>query len=174
MSKEKVVKDVMVDVFGYPHIPYWFTTKNAMDIIKKSFLETDSCARPMAVLVFDQQYNLMGLVTIKNILLALEPKTIKSMSIKDADIAMMDENGLLNFESKIFYEEMKDLAQKPVSEIMTPVKTFVSPQDSIVKAGFLMIRHNLTILPVLEEGKKLVGVVRLTDVFKEICNILSS
>lgn len=174
MVKEKVVKDVMFDVFGYPHIPYWFTTKNAMDIIRKSFLESESCIRPMAVLVFDQQYNLMGLVTIRNILMALEPKTIKTVTIKDADVSALDEDGLLNFESKMFYEEMKRLAEKPVNEIMTPVKTFVSPDDSVIKAAFLMLRHNITILPVLEDAKKLVGVVRLTDVFKEICHIVST
>lgn len=172
MDKEKIVKEIMFDVFGYPHIPYWFTVRNAMDIIKKSFLENEKCVRPMAVLVFDQQYNLMGLVTIRNVLKGLEPKLLKSVTIKDAEIAQMDENGLLNFESKMFFASMKELSEKPVSDIMTPVKNFVSPDDSIIKAGFLMVHQNITILPVLEDGKKLVGVVRMTDVFKEICSLL--
>ncbi len=174
MSKDKVVREVMYDVFGYPHIPYWFTVKNAMDIIKASFLDSDKCIRPMAVLVFDQQYNLMGLVTLRNIFRGLEPQLMKpAKSFKDAEIAQIDINSLLNYETSMFREEMKRLADKPVSEIMTPVKVYVSPDDPIIKAAFLMLHENLTILPVLEDQKKLVGVVKLTDVFKEIHAIVS-
>lgn len=74
MSKSKVVKDVMVDVFEYPHVPYWFTIKQAIMVIKKSVIGTDKCIHPMAVLVFDEKYNILGTLTLNDILKGLESK----------------------------------------------------------------------------------------------------
>jgi len=74
MSKGKVVKDLMIDVFEYPHVPYWFTIKQAIMVIKKSVIGTEKCIQPMAVLVFDEKYNILGTLTLKDILKGLESK----------------------------------------------------------------------------------------------------
>jgi len=74
MSKGKVVKDLMIDVFEYPHVPYWFTVKQAIMVVKKSVLDTEKCIQPMAILVFDEKYNILGTLTLKDILKGLESK----------------------------------------------------------------------------------------------------
>jgi predicted transcriptional regulator len=74
MSTGKVVKDVMIDVFEYPHVPYWFTTKQAIMVIKKSVIGTEKCIHPMAVLVFDEKYNILGTLTLGDIMKGLESK----------------------------------------------------------------------------------------------------
>jgi predicted transcriptional regulator len=74
MSKGKVVRDLMIDVFEYPHVPYWFTIKQAIMVVKKSVLETEKCIHPLAVLVFDEKYNILGTLTMKDILKGLESK----------------------------------------------------------------------------------------------------
>jgi len=74
MSTEKVVKDVMIDVFEYPHVPYWFTIKQAIMVIKKSVIGTEKCIHPMAVLVFDEKYNILGTLTLNDILKGIESK----------------------------------------------------------------------------------------------------
>lgn len=168
MPENKEVRDVMVDVFEFPHIPHWFTIKQAIGIIKKSFIETEKCIFPQVVMVFDEKYNLMGTFTPRDIIKGLESR-LKPISIKDADIAYVDENAMVTFEASMFTEESKKLAEKPVSEIMVPAKTFVSPEDSIVKAAFLMVHHDLVVLPVLE-NKKLVGLVRMIEAFDELSN----
>lgn len=170
MQESKKVKDVMVDVFEFPHIPYWFTIKQAIGIIKKSFVGTEKCVFPQVVLVFNEKYNLMGTFTPRDIIKGLEPK-LKPVAIKEADIAYVDENALAAFEASLFSAQSKELAEKPVSEIMIPSKTFVSPEDTILKAAFLMVDQNLVVLPVLE-NKKLVGVVRMLEAFDEISNIV--
>ena len=60
MSDSKVVKDVMTGIFEYPHVPYWFTIGQAIRIVKVSFLSTKKYPDPMAILVFDEKYNLHG------------------------------------------------------------------------------------------------------------------
>jgi len=74
MSTGKVVKDVMIDVFEYPHVPYWFTVKQAIMVIKKSVIGTEKCIHPMAVLVFDEKYNILGTLTLNDILKGIDSK----------------------------------------------------------------------------------------------------
>jgi CBS domain-containing protein len=167
MAKKKSVKEVMIDVFEYPHVPYWFTIGQAMEIIRKSLIGGDKCYHPMAVLVFDEKYNLMGTVTIRDLLKGLEPR-LKVTSYTEADIAYVDEDVMTGYEASLFDSESKKNLEKPVSDIMIPAKTFVAPTDSVVKAAIMMVHRNVSLLPVLEDRKKLVGLVKMVDVFDEI------
>ena len=49
----------------------------------------------------------------------------------------------------------QELAEKQVSDIMTPAKIFVELDDSIRKAAYLMLHHDLVLIPVLENKKNL-------------------
>ncbi|MBM4146268.1 MAG: CBS domain-containing protein [Nitrospira sp.] len=171
MAKTKTVKEVMIDVFEYPHVPYWFTIGQAMEIIRKSLMTGDKCYYPMAVLVFDEKYNLMGSVTIGDILKGLEPK-LKISTLADAEISYVDEDVMTSYETSLFNAESKKNVEKPVGDIMVPAKTFVAPEDSVVKAAIMMIHHNVSLLPVLEDKKKLVGLVKMVNVFDEIANMI--
>ena len=166
MSKGKVVKDLMLDVFDYPHVPYWFTLSQAIKIIKVSFISAKKYPEPLAILVFDEKYNLMGTLSLKNILTGLEPKFMRATT--DAQAYTKEGPELALIWSTLFNKESKDLAEKPVSEIMVPAKYFVEPDDPITKAAFMMIHNDLILLPVLENKKKFVGLVRLIEIFNEI------
>lgn len=166
-KKAVAVKELMIDVFEYPHIPYWFTIKQVIGVIRKSLIETEKCVHPRVVLVFDEKYNLIGLVTLKEILHGLEPK-LKPAEIKNADVAPIDDASLIAFEASMFSEGAKRLMDKPVSDVMTPIRIFLSPDDSVVKAALLMLHHNLMVLPVLENKQKFVGVIRIPEVFEAI------
>ena len=173
MSKSKSVKELMIDVFEYPHIPYWFTIRQAIGMMKKSLIDTEKCVHPLAMLIFDQKYNLMGIVTLKDILKGLEPRLMKPVTLADADVSYVDENALAGIEASLFDEEAKKLSERLVNDIMVPVRVFVSPEDSAVKAAFLMVNNNLTLLPVLEDRKKLIGLVRMLAVYKEVSELVS-
>jgi CBS domain-containing protein len=168
MSNSKVVKDVMTGIFEYPHVPYWFSIGQAIRIVKVSFLSTKKFTDPMAVLVFDEKYNLMGTLTLKDILRGLEPRFLKPSST--AQVATEDESALSLIWDTLFEKGAKDLAEKPVSDIMSPAKYFVEPGDPITKAAYLMLHHDLVLLPVLENKKKFIGLVRMIEVFDEISN----
>ncbi|MGQ9571008.1 MAG: CBS domain-containing protein [Thermodesulfovibrionales bacterium] len=139
MSKGKVVRDLMIGVFEYPHVPYWFTVKQVIMVIKKSLIGTEKCIHPLAVLVFDEKYNIFGTLTLKDILKGLESK---------------------------------GKAEQPVSEIMVPAKHFIEPDDPITKAADLMLNNELILLPVIEDKKKFVGVVRMVEIFDELTSAL--
>jgi len=170
MPDSKLVKDVMIGIFEYPHVPYWFSISQAIGIVRVSFLSAKKYPDPMAVLVFDEKYNLMGTLTLKDLLRGLEPRFLKPSAT--AQVAEEDESALSLIWDTLFTSETKELAEKPVSEIMTPAKYFVDLDDPVTKAAYLMIHHDLVLLPVLENKKKFVGLVRMIEVFDEISNAL--
>ncbi|MCL4457869.1 MAG: CBS domain-containing protein [Nitrospirae bacterium] len=172
MAGGKVVKDLMVDVFDFPHIPYWFSIRQAMGIIRKSVIESTKCVRPIVILVFDEKYNLVGTLTRINILKGLEPKFLKPVT--KAEVHEESEVDLSVIWDNLFSTESKKLAEKPVSEVMVPAKLFVEQDDPITKAAYLMLHNDLVLLPVLENKKKLVGVVRMIEVFDELSNAILS
>lgn len=75
MSKEKVVENIMVSISKYPHVPYWLSIKKTVEIARLSLFEKKGYPVHMAALVFDERYNLMGTVSLKDLLKWLkEPK----------------------------------------------------------------------------------------------------
>lgn len=170
MSNGKVAKDVMVGIFEYPHVPYWFTISQAIRIVKVSFLSAKKYPEPMAVLVFDEKYNLMGTLTLKDILKGLEPRFLKPS--EKAQVPKEDESTLSLIWDTLFTKESKELAEKPVSEIMVPAKYFVEPDEPLTKAAYLMLHNDLVLLPVLEAKKKFVGLVRMIEVFDSISDAI--
>lgn len=171
MPAKKTAKEVMIDVFEFPHIPYWFTIKQAIGILKKSKAEAEKkCLYPQAILVFEEKYNLMGTLSPRDILKGLEPTFVRPDV--QARLADIDEESLSAMLANLFNAESKELVERPVNEVMVPVKAFVLPDDPVTKAAFLMLHHNLIILPVLENKKKLVGVLRMQEVFEEVSNIV--
>ncbi len=89
MHHHKAVKDLMVNIFDYPHIPYWFSVAQAARIIKVSFLNAKKCLEPIAILVFDEKYNLLGTLTLRDILRGIEPKFTQTTD--ETHVAMLDE-----------------------------------------------------------------------------------
>jgi CBS-domain-containing membrane protein len=56
---------------------------------------------------------------------------------------------------------------------MLPTKHFVDADDPLTKAAYLLVRHDLSVLPVIENKKKLVGVVRMSEILNELSKALS-
>ena len=73
MAAQTTVREIMVDVFEYPHIPYWFTLRQAAGIIRNTLLGGEKHVHPLVVLVFDEKYNLVGMANLREIMKGLEP-----------------------------------------------------------------------------------------------------
>ncbi len=71
----------------------------------------------------------------------------------------------------LFGPGLKEASQKPVSEVMSPIKVTVQGNDPIAKALFLMIKENVGMMPVIQDNK-VVGMIRLSDLFKEISDMV--
>jgi DNA-binding NarL/FixJ family response regulator len=165
MPYRKQVKDLMIPLEDYPHIPYWFTVRQSMAIVREAAIKFEGSFEPRAVLVFDEKYQLMGMLTLRDIIKGLEPKFAKDAGLVKADPSLAVLMG------DMFGPGMKEASQKPVSEVMSPIRVTVNGEDPITKALFLMIQENVGMMPVLLDNK-IVGMVRMNELFKEISTVV--
>jgi CBS domain-containing protein len=165
MPEQKKVKDLMIPLEDYPHIPYWFTLRQAMAIVREAAVKFEGSFEPRAVLVFDEKYQLMGMLTLRDIIKGLEPRFLRETGLIKADPSLTILLG------DLFGPGLKEASQKPVSEVMSPIKVSVQGDDLIAKALFLMIKENVGMMPVIQDNK-VTGMVRLSDLFREICDMV--
>src|SRR5665647_3177976 len=136
MSDHKTAKDLMIPLEEYPHIPYWFTLRQAMAIVREAAIKFEGQFEPRAVLVFDEQYQLMGILTLRDIITGLEPKFLQETSLIKGD------PNLAVLMGDLFGPGLKEASQKPVSEVMSPIKITVNAEDPITKPLYVMIKEN--------------------------------
>jgi len=165
MPYHKTAKDLMIPLEDYPHIPYWFTLRQAMAIVREAAIKFEGQFEPRAVLVFDEKYQLMGILTLRDIITGLEPK-----SLQETILIKMDPS-LTVLMGDFCGPKMKEQSQRPVSEVMSPVKVTVNAEDPITKPLYLMIKENAGLIPVMQGGK-VAGMLRLSDLFGEISKMV--
>ncbi len=165
MPYDKKVKDLMIPLEDYPHIPYWFTLRQAMAIIREAAIKFETSFEPRAVLVFDEKYQLLGMLTLRDIIKGLEPRFLHETTLIKTDPSLT----LLTKE--FFSPGLREASQKQVSEVMSPIKVTVAGDAPIAKALFLMVKENVGLMPVILDNK-VVGMIRLSDLFKEISELI--
>jgi Mg/Co/Ni transporter MgtE len=167
MHTEGLVKDLMIPLTDYPHIPYWFSVREAIAMIKAAAADPAKKVLPYLVLVFDEKYQLLGYLGIREMLRGIEPRFLKS---KEAPHYLGPEAVDLTMGTlwkDLFTRRCKEEAKKPVKVVMAPIRATIKVTDSIVKAAFTMLQTDTWIIPVMEDNK-VAGIARLVDIFKEL------
>ncbi len=164
----------MISIEKYPHIPYWFELRQAVIEMEKSEIDVGGRkSLPRALLVFDEKYQLLGIVRRRDILRALEPDFLKTMPVpyrKKLFDVEIDPN-LTDLSTGRIAKAIQEQASQPVSTIMTPITSTVDVTDHLAKIIYKMISRDINLIPVMKDDE-VVGVVRSVDVFHEISNIL--
>jgi Mg/Co/Ni transporter MgtE len=166
--------DIMIPLEEYPHLPYWFTLRQAVAELRAYQLEVQGrLSLPRYLLVFDEKYRLLGYVRRRDLLRGLEPGFVDG---KPADYRAklfdveLDPN-LLEIMSDQWLAHIRERAEKPVTEVMQPIDVTVNADDHILKIIHEMVCHDMSMLPVLRDGK-IVGVVRTVEVFQQISTMI--
>lgn len=165
MGAEKHVKDLMIPLEDYPHIPHWFTIRQAMAIVREAAIKFEGSFEPRAILVFDEKYRLMGILTLRDMIKGLEP------TFKEEAEFIQQGSGSLGFIDALFGPHLKEKAQRPVNEAMSPIRVTVNGNASIVQALNLMMKENLVRIPVMED-ERVIGMIRLSDLFNEVTQVV--
>ncbi|MDP2211475.1 MAG: CBS domain-containing protein [Candidatus Aquicultor sp.] len=165
MLTRKSIKDIMVGIDEYPHIPSDISLKDAIGIVRSAMVDGKSCYQPMLALVFDKK-GLVGTLRLRDILKGMEPTFLQPSSTVQG--YSEDAAGLSVLWDTLFNKESRERVERPVSEVMNPVRVRVDVNDPIVKAAYLMIHNDLLVIPVLEEGKRVAGLIRMIEVFEEL------
>jgi CBS domain-containing protein len=112
------------------------------------------------LIVVDASGNLVGILSIKDILKAIIPKYMEI-----AELGEFTWDGML--------EEMaKRVADKKVEEIMTKDAITVLEDAPLMECASLMVKHNLQRIPVINKEGKVVGMVYIRDIYYTIVKTL--
>lgn len=114
--------------------------------------------RIFGLMVIDEKDQLVGMLSMYDILLFVQPKHIHVW------------NEIEDLEAQTIFGELLDRVKSiRVSDIMTTNVVTVKPQTHVMVITDLMIKRHIRRLPVVE-GKNVVGVVYISDLFYHLLN----
>lgn len=174
MSQMKTAGDMMIPLDQYPHIPYWFTIRQAIAELEKSMFEVNGRkSLPRVVLVFDKEYRLKGLVRRRDLLRGLEPDFLVSKPLEHRknlfDLKIDPNLTELSYDKMI--ESVRRQGERPVGDVMMPILVTVNYEDHLIKVIYEMVEYNTSLVPVIQDGK-IVGAVRSVEVMSEVARLL--
>ncbi len=166
--------DLMIPLDEYPHIPYWFTLRQAIAEMENAELEIgEKKSLPRVVLVFDEKYQLMGTARRRDILRGLEPEYLlgKPLETRKEMFNVRVDPNLAEFSYDKLLKGIRKQAERPISDVMQPIATSVDYNDHIIRVIYEIVDKNLAVVPVVK-GDKVVGVIRTVNLMSEVANIL--
>jgi CBS domain-containing protein len=181
MFAKKTVRDLMITLDRYAVVHPENTLREAVLLLRRSYcqLETGICAEtgPRTALVVDNNGNLQGIIDFKSILRVLIPEVAGGLTEKlrslEVSIVFAEKDASELDESRADFRQrvIKNSLVK-VGDIMLKIRGKIQANVGLLEALKLIFRKQITKLPVYD-GKKLVGVVRDTDLFLAVCDILT-
>lgn len=169
----KTAGEIMIPLDQYPHLPYWFTLRQAIAEMEQS--EFDVGGRkslPRVVLVFDEEYRLLGIVRRRDILRGLEPSFLSQPDgQRPGDYNQFQDPNLAELSLDRLMAGIRERAERTVRDVMLPIKATADHDDHIMKLIYVMVANDIHLLPVLKDGS-VTGVVRTVDVFQEVAQLL--
>lgn len=167
------VKYIMIPISEYTIVNGDMSVKEAIEALKESFT-SKSTARIMetghrSVLILDENEEVEGFLTIKDLMEALMPGYLRAPKPSMADSIVYSPM----FWTGMFEAEMKTLSKKKVREVMSSAPRSINAETNIMETAYLMLKSNVRRL-IVEEGGKIVGIVREQDLFFEMERIIRS
>lgn len=176
------VKELMVPLSGYATVSQDASLRDAVKALKQAQKEFDQTRdRHRAILVTDENNKIVGKLSQLDVIRSLEPKYLK----------FDDKNELSRFglskdymdailkEHRLWEEPLDNICEKAAKIIVKTIMyaptegEYVREDASMEEAihQLVMGRHQSLLVT---SGKDIVGILRLTDVFREIANRISA
>ena len=178
--KTIIVKELMVPLKKYATVPLEATLREAVLALEKAQMTLDpSRHKHRAILVLDEHGKVVSKLTMKAILIALEPKYGKvegtgvlerSGFSPDLIKSMLEDNALWAKPLQFVRERATKL--KVGDFIQTPSDSeYIDENATLGKAAHqLIVQPHLSLL--VTSGDEVVGILRLSDVFSKVCDII--
>ena len=179
--KTKIVKDLMVPLSEYATASKDATLSEAVAALKEAQKETGEKYPHRAILIFDENGRIVGKVDMTCILRSLEPKYDEMLPQKNSlhmGLSLQFQKTMLE-QLKLWDLPLEDIckkaADKKVESFMTkPTEGEYIGQGATLDEAIhqLVMGHHQSLL--VTEGKEIVGVLKLTDVFEEVARAIAA
>ncbi len=176
--KTITVKELMVPLKKYATVPQEATLREAVLALEKAQMALDpSRHKHRAILVLDESGKVVSKITMKNILVALEPNygKVEGMGVlersgysPDLIRSMLEDNALWTEPLQFVRERATKL--KVGDFIQAPSEGEYIDDNATLGEAI----HQLVVYPyhslLVTSGDEVVGILRLSDVFSKICD----
>ena len=167
------VKDLYITIDDYPNVSQYAPIGYAIHIMNH-VLEDKKKYRN--ILVLDDDDHLKGYLSLRDLIRAVGPDylhkrhpDVKGHQPFNFEGLAQDLTALSSFWEDDFTVNLHKELKKPVREYMTLMEDQVSREDHISKCMYLMLLHDVLVLPVVENDQ-VIGVIRQVDVFERIAD----
>ncbi|MFH1138117.1 MAG: response regulator [Pseudomonadota bacterium] len=172
MKGEKKAADIMIPLADYTTIGPDASVKEGIMALNRSFGELASTSRLMqaghrSIMVLDKKGELVGILTIMDLVEALRPAYLSAPKPSTADNLHFS----AMFWSGLFTAQAKALAGKKISDVMSDPPPTVDINANLMETANLMFETEARRLAVVGSGK-VVGVVREQEIFFELARII--
>lgn len=183
----KIVKDLMVPLSEYATVSEDATLHEAVLELKKAQAEFDQTLdRHRAILVYNKKNNIVGKVSQLDVLQALEPKYEQMGDSSQLSRLGLSRYGFspkfmktlmtqFNLWDKSLEESCRIAGKRKVKQIMyTPTEGEIVEDNATLAVAIhqLLLGHHQSLL--VTRKKEIVGILRLTDVFREVSQLFES
>jgi len=179
VEEMKRVQDVMISVRDYPGVHTSDSLRKAISVMKAAQLEVGRRrSLPRVLLVFDDEEDLVGVLRRRDIMRGLEPPFLADKPletrIKFFDVGVDPHLSELSVDSSLedVVKGLREQSERPVEDVLRPIHTTLEPSDPLMKAVYQMVSLNESLIPVVDEEEKTVGVVRSVDVLQALSELI--
>jgi CBS domain-containing protein len=179
--KSLIVKDLMVPLSEYATVSDKATLYEAITTLEKVHEFDQSHYRHRAILVFDDQDRVIGKLGLFDMLRALEAKYSRigdlerfaGLSLNPEFIKSISEH--YSFWSEPLEELSKNASEQKVSDIMhiLTADEYIEDSARLDEAIHQLIMGYHQSL-IVTEGEAIVGILKLSDIFREVCLMMRS
>lgn len=168
---EKTLGEVMIPLEAYTTLYGRQNVKDAINELKLSFTLKSSSGQVLetghrSILVMDDNNEVMGILTIADLLRAMMPPYLNSPKPSMADSIQFSPM----FWKGMFSRVVRDLVKIKIEDIMSVIPKEIDEDSNLMEAAYMMVTGRVRRLLVMGKGRA-VGIIREQDLFFEIENI---
>jgi CBS domain-containing protein len=163
MPLSTTIRDIYIPLAEYPHVRDTAILKDVFAVLHSAY---STGKRFRHILVLDSHDHLVGMLGIRDLLHGLFPDYLRATEHGRFEGAQSDFPALTLIWQETCETQCKEAANNPIKGFMGAVPNTLKPGDPLTLAAYLMVIHDTSILPVVDGGR-VIGVVRVIDVFNE-------
>ncbi|MBW1779770.1 MAG: response regulator [Deltaproteobacteria bacterium] len=172
VREEKKAGDIMIPIEDYTTLDPDSTIKEGIERLKRSFESAVSTSRIMetghrSILVFDRGGELVGILSILDLIEGLRPAYLSAPKPSMAD--SMQYSAM--FWTGLFTSQAKGLVNKRIRDVMSEAPLKVDEDTNLMEITNLIFTEKQRRVAVTRKGK-VVGVVREQEIFFEMARII--
>ncbi|WP_027366021.1 CBS domain-containing protein [Desulfotruncus alcoholivorax] len=167
---ENKVKDIMIPIYDYPTVSGEATLKDVLRVLLNSYNYQGKPRTGRNCVFIVDNFELVGTFGIPELLAAIEPQYLKR-SVKNVNEYYLWTAEIAFFWDGLLTERCQEIVHNNVRDFMQPIENHVDINDTLLKAAYSMVKNKVEAVAV-KDKKRLVGMVRSVDIFREITRIV--